>query len=111
MTSPRLCDVLHGTGSCTVADKLEDTQITWTSEAQSSSFGNEESVGPSCKYVAWKIRRILSLERQMLDSVAKLHDRIEKLVFGPKDMLISADVKDFFVVGEHQCLRRWLHPS
>ena len=49
-----------------------------------------------------KLKRVLSLERYILNSVEEFHGRTEKLVLGPNGRLITADVKDFFVVGEHQ---------
>ena len=42
------------------------------------------------------------MERHILKSVEEFHERIEKLVLGRGDRSITADVKDFFVVGEHQ---------
>ena len=52
------------------------------------------------------------MERHILKSVEEFHERIEKLVLGRGDRSITADVKDFFVVGEHQYFaRRRLHPS
>ena len=41
-----------------------------------------------------------------MNSVEGFHERIEKLMLRPNDTLITADVKDFFVVGEHQYLAK-----
>ena len=46
------------------------------------------------------------MARHILNSVEEFHERIEKLMLGPNDRLITADVKDFFVVGEHQYLSK-----
>ena len=39
-------EVRDGRGRCTVDDKLEDNQTTWTSPSQINSLSNESSVGP-----------------------------------------------------------------
>ena len=49
---------------------------------------------------------MLSRERHILNSVEEFHWRIEKLELGQEDRLITADVKDFFVVGDHWYLVR-----
>ena len=92
-------------GRCKVANKLEDTQPSWTSQTQSESLDNKESVVPLCKHAPWKLGRVVSLERHILKSVEEFHERIEKLVLGPDDRLITADVKASFMVGEHQYFR------
>ena len=38
--------------TCSVTDKPEDTQTSWTGQAQSNPFSNKESVGPSMQLVA-----------------------------------------------------------
>ena len=82
------------------------TQTSWTSQTQGNPFGNKESVGLLGKYVAWKLRRALSLERHIMNSVEEFHARIEELELDQDDRLITADVKDFFVVGDHWYLAR-----
>ena len=49
---------------------------------------------------------MLSRERHILNSVEEFHTRIEELELGQEDRLISADVRDFFVVGDHWYLAR-----
>ena len=61
---------------------------------------------PLGKYVAWKLRKVLSRERHILKSVAEFLSRIEELELDQEDRLITADVKDFFVVGDHWYLAR-----
>ena len=58
------------------------------------------------QYVAWKLRKVLSRERHILNSVEKFHSRIEELELDQEDRLITADVKDFFVVGDTWYLAR-----
>ena len=41
-----------------------------------------------------------------MNSVREFHERLEKLVVGPNDSMITADVEDFFVVDEHQYLAK-----
>ena len=54
---------------------------------------------PLGKYVAGKLRKVLSRERHILNSVEEFHARTEELELDQDDRLITADVKDFFVVG------------
>ena len=54
---------------------------------------------PFCATGCWVVGHVLN-------SVEEFHERIGKLVLGPSDRLITADVKDFFVVGEHQYLAK-----
>ena len=61
---------------------------------------------PLSKYVAWKLRKVFSRERHILNSVEKFHSRIEELELDQEDRLITADVKDFFVVGDTWYLAR-----
>ena len=61
---------------------------------------------PLGKYVAWKLRKVLSRERHILNSVEEFHSRIEELELDQEDRLITADVKDFFVVGDHWYLAK-----
>ena len=42
----------------------------------------------------------------ILNSVEEFHERMENLVLGPNGRLITADIKDSFVVGEHQYLTK-----
>ena len=56
---------------------------------------------PLGKYVAWKLRKVLSRERHILNSSEEFHTRIEELELDQDDRLITADVKDFSVVGGH----------
>ena len=58
------------------------------------------------QYVAWKLRKVLSRERHILNSVEKFHSRIEELELDQEDRLITADVNDFFVVGDTWYLAR-----
>ena len=46
------------------------------------------------------------LERHILNSVEEFHARIEELELDLDDRLITVDVKDFFVVGDHWNLAR-----
>ena len=61
---------------------------------------------PLGKYVAWKLRKVLSCERHILNSVEEFHSRIEGMELDQEDRLITADVTDFFVVGDHWYLAR-----
>ena len=61
---------------------------------------------PLGKYVAWKLRKVLSRERHILNSVEEFHSRIEGLELDQEDRLITADVKDCFLVGDHWYLAR-----
>ena len=56
---------------------------------------------PLGKYVAWKLIKVFSRERHILNSVEEFHSRIDQ-----EDRLITADVKDFFVVSNHWYLAR-----
>ena len=49
---------------------------------------------------------MLSRERHILNSVEEFHSRIEELELDQEDRLITADVKDVFVVGDHWYLAR-----
>ena len=48
----------------------------------------------------------LSLDRHILNSDEEFHARIEELELDQDDRLITADVEDFFVVGDHWYLAR-----
>ena len=61
---------------------------------------------PLGKYVAWKSRKVSSCERHILNSVEEFHSRIEELELDQEDKLITADVKDFCIVGDHWYLAR-----
>ena len=61
---------------------------------------------PHGKCVAWKLRTVLSAERHILNSGEEFHARIEELELDQDDRPITADVKDFFVVGDHWDLAR-----
>ena len=61
---------------------------------------------PLGNYLAWKLRKVLSRERHILNSAEEFHSRIEELELDQEDRLITADVKDFFVVGDHRYLAR-----
>ena len=56
--------------------------------------------------MAWKLRTVSSPERHILNSVEEFHARMEDLELDQDDRLITADVKDFFVVGDHWDLAR-----
>ena len=56
---------------------------------------------PLGEYVAWKLRKELSRERHILNSVEEFHSRTEELELDQEDRLITADVEDFFIVGHH----------
>ena len=55
-------------------------------------------LGSGNQYYLWKLH--------ILNSVEEFHERLEKLVVGPNDRVITADVEDFFVVDEHQYLAK-----
>ena len=61
---------------------------------------------PHGKCVAWKLRTVLSPERHILNSVEEFNARMEDLELDQDDRLITADVKDFFVGGDHWDLAR-----
>ena len=56
--------------------------------------------------MACKLRKVLSLERNILNSLEEFHARTEELQLDQDDRLITADVNDFFVVGNHWYLAR-----
>ena len=49
---------------------------------------------------------MLSRGKHILNSVEEFHSRIEELELDQEDRLITADVEDFFVVGDHWYLAR-----
>ena len=53
-----------------------------------------------------KLRKVLSSESHILNSLEEFHARTEELELDQDDRLITADVKDFFVVGDHWYLAR-----
>ena len=61
---------------------------------------------PLGKYVTCKLRKVLSRERNILNSLEEFHARTEELQLDQDDRLITADVNDFFVVGNHCNLAR-----
>ena len=61
---------------------------------------------PHGKCVAWKLRTVLSPRRHILNSVEEFHARVEELELDQDDRLITADVKDFIVGGDHWYLAR-----
>ena len=61
---------------------------------------------PLGKYVAGKLRKVSSRERHILSSVEEFHAGIEELELDHDDRLITADVMDFFVVGDRWYLAR-----
>ena len=48
-----------------------------------------------------KLRTVLSPRRHILNSVEEFHARVEELELDQDDRLITADVKDFIVGGDH----------
>ena len=61
---------------------------------------------PLGNYAAWKLRKVLSRETHILNSAEEFHSRIEGVEHDQEDRLITADVKDFFEVGDHRYLAR-----
>ena len=49
---------------------------------------------------------LLSWDKHILNSLEEFHEPIDKLVLGPNDILVTADFKDFSVVGQHQYLAK-----
>ena len=79
------------------------TQTTRTCRPQRNSLGTpgncwsllvSKLLGSCNQPYPWKLHN--------LNSVEAFHERLEKLVVGPNDRVTRADVKDFFVVDEHQ---------
>ena len=56
--------------------------------------------------MACKLRKVLSRESHISNSLEEFHARIEALELDQDDRLITADVKDFLVVGDHWYLAR-----
>ena len=89
-------------GRCTSANRLEDThRPPPLGQAKSRAIheATENQQVPLGNFVSSKLGRVLPLERHILRSVEEFHERVQKLVLGPNDSFITADVKDFFGEG------------
>ena len=75
-------------------------------ERRAIHSATKNPLDPLGKYVACKLRKVLSRERNILNSLEEFHARTEELQLDQDDRLITADVRDFLVVGDHWYLAR-----